>query len=132
MPASGWKSVTLREEILEKLTDIYKKDQRRPRNQKFSAWFEDKMIQFTEYDENLERYGKFLDYQGAIDNRITVYDYKLDKDVTLYVDPKSKKLRCKHHNKTDCMHVGFAFAVPEVYNTLVKRGFKPPQEKGNF
>jgi hypothetical protein len=37
-------------------------------------------------------------------------------------------LYCEQHLSTECPHVGFCLALPEVYKVLIRKGFTPSSE----
>jgi hypothetical protein len=125
----GWLTLSIKEETVSRLAAIWEHDTRRPDNQKFTAYINNMLSEFIEYNEKLHRYGAFLEYLDARDNRINLYDNLHNKSVTVYVDSREKRLRCDtHDNRSDCLHTGFCFAIPEIYKILIERGFRPPKK----
>ena len=44
-----------------------------------------------------------------------IKDNKMNKLVTIYINSKRKELQYDFCNKTDCLHIGLCFSVPEIY-----------------
>lgn len=126
MPKKGWKTFSIRNERLEKLTQIYEEDKKRPSNQEFGGWFDEFLAQYCEYVDSLKTYGPFLEFWNAEGNTINLYDHKLKEPVPVYLDGPDKCLKCSKCKTQNCIHIGFCFAIPEVYKVLIKHGFKEP------
>ncbi len=43
------------------------------------------------------------------------------------IEVHEKSLYSREDEESVCVHVGFCFAIPEVYKILNERGFKPPK-----
>lgn len=126
MPKKGWKTFSIRNERLEQMIQIYEEDKRRPSNQEFGGWFDEFLNQYCEYIEALKTYGPFLEFWNAEGNIITLYDHKLKEPIPVYLDGPDKVLKCSKCKRTDCLHIGYCFAIPEVYKVLIQNGFKEP------
>jgi hypothetical protein len=125
--ANGWTAISIREEIKSRLEEIYKRDRKRPQNQKFSAWFDNMLEGLVDYDEKLERYGALLETESLSDHSIILMDKMIGKHVFIVVDPlrKDKPLYCEKDLSTDCIHVGYCMALPELYKLLIDHGLRP-------
>ncbi|MGI9011088.1 MAG: hypothetical protein ACR2F1_07870 [Nitrososphaeraceae archaeon] len=121
----GWIPVSVREGLIKKLEQIYQNDNKRPKNQKFTSWFDNMLTNYTSYYDKLEGNARFMEFVGAFDNNITIYDYKENSTVTLFINSENNELQCEKHKTNDCLHVGFCYAIPQVYVVLIEKGFKP-------
>ena len=119
--------MNVRREVKKKLLQIYTKDDKRPQNQKFNAYLDNILTEMVKHQEKLEEYGHFLQFIEARDNWINILDHRLGKSAVIFIDSKNKQLHCEFDNEIDCLHVGFCFAVPKVYDKLVEHGFRPPR-----
>jgi hypothetical protein len=128
MPKPGWKTVSLREETLKKLRDMYETDVGRPRSQKLTAYIDELLGRILAREKRMRLHGFFMKFEGAGENHMTIFDNMKRKSVTIWIDSKEKVLRCKEDNSTICMHVGFCYAIDEVLHTLINKGFKLPKE----
>jgi hypothetical protein len=78
-------------------------------------------------NEFLERYAPYLSVDGFNDNVIRLVDSNPKyKKTFIEVEVKNHQLFCQAHNKTDCVHCHFVWAIPEVANLNLK---KPPEPK---
>ena len=126
MPRKGWRTFSIRNERLEQLTDIYQHDTKRPSNQEFGGWFDELLLQLYDNVKTLREYGPFLEFWNAEDNMINIFDHKLQEPVSIFLDGPNKCLKCSKCKRQECLHIGFCFAIPEVYKVLIKHGFKTP------
>ena len=121
-----WDTLQVRSALKAKLHRIYGHDQRKPENQKFNAYFDNLLQDLIEYREMLSKYGPFIEYRGNDEYRIFLFDSRLQQPVDILVDKEKKRLTCQSCKGTtdNCVHIGFCYAVPEVYVMLVKSGFR--------
>lgn len=127
MPKPGWRTISLRLERLDQLNQIYYDDRKRPANQEFGGWFDNLLLKYVEFNNDLKRYGPFLEFKDADRNMINLYDHQKNKPVTVFIDGAKKKLHCDIDKDNNCIHVGFCFAIPEVFKVLIDNGFKEPR-----
>lgn len=129
MPLSnGWTNITIRAELKQKLEQLFESEKSRYRKgSTFTAYVNGLLWEFIENDEHLRRYGPFLKWIGPHDNLLLLYDNALER--TVEVEVREKELYCREDKENDCVHVGFCFAIPEVYRIISERGFKPPKVK---
>ena len=126
MPQRGnWKTIQIRADIKEKFMQAHEADKNRPENLSFSAYMDNIFRNLVNYRDNLEKYGPLIEVDGIHGNRISLYDHKINKNVTIFINIKTNKLDCEFHNNSDCLHIGFVLAQPEIYNRLIENGFKP-------
>jgi hypothetical protein len=127
----GWLTVQVREEVKNNLLELYNKDKKRPSNQKFTAYLDLMLKNTIEFTKQITEYGAFLEFISAIDNHIAVKDNTINRLITIYINSKRKELQCDFCEKNDCLHIGFCFAVPEIYKVLIENGFRPKRKKIN-
>jgi hypothetical protein len=119
MPRGGWRIIQLREEYDAKLKNIFqrKRHQLLDRNIiSYTGFVNDLIWHVIEADELLLRGAPFLSVVSMEADGVTLRDAKLDRIVQVKV--KKGKLVCELDNSTDCIHVGFAYAIPEVYHVM--------------
>lgn len=56
---------------------------------------------------------------GFVDDAVILKDIRKDGKL-IEVQIRNKGLNCLHDNRSDCIHVGFALALPEVRKILNK------------
>jgi len=125
----GWLTVQIREQVKNSLLEIYNQDRKRPENQSFTAYLDQLLKDTISFNKQVTEYGPFLEFSSAIDNHIAIKDNTMDRLVTVYINADKKELQCDFCNKTNCLHVGFCFVIPEVYSVLIDLGFRPRKPK---
>jgi hypothetical protein len=128
LPYRGFKTITIKENLHDNLESLWKEDKKKPADQSFSSYVSNMLASTIEYYTDMRRYGPFLELKYSDESMISLYDYRINEPVTVHLDTKRKVLRCDKDKRTDCLHVGFCFAIPEVFRVLVQHGFK----KRNF
>jgi hypothetical protein len=72
-----------------------------------------------ERDRFLQSYAPFLSKVGYQDNILFIRDAKLAKTAEIYL--KDRALYCGLCESKDCMHIHYAFALPEVVKMFLKK-----------
>ena len=127
MPAKGWKSLTITEELYNRLYQRWK-EENKPLIP-FTPWASQYILENLEEDELLRRYAPSLQFIGTHGDTIDIADHFINRIVEVQVVPEGKFLYCRHCGRDDCLHVGFCFAIREVNKILVEKGFKQPRVK---
>lgn len=124
----GWTPISVTDDLATDLESMWKEDRKRPKNQKFSPWVNNLLLKYVEFNKELKEYGPFLEFIEANDNEIFIADHRPKKlNTTVYIKDDKKELQCIVDKSIDCIHVGFCFAIPEVYKVLIEHGFKEPK-----
>ena len=79
----------------------------------------DLILEQIEADENLSLTAPFMEKIGLEGNSIMIKDNKIGRIVEIQVH--GKDLICMLDEKKDCVHVGYAYAIPEVYRLMSER-----------
>jgi hypothetical protein len=124
----GWIPISVKEGIVQKLEERYHKDRKRPKNQKFTPYVENLLLEIIEYEEALNEYGYIFSLENVTDDHIILMDNFIGKHVFVYFH--DSHLYCEEHEDVQCDHVGFCYALPDVYKTLIARGLRPKRLKG--
>jgi hypothetical protein len=121
MPKEGFSVVTITQDAYDKAHAKYvqKIKAKEVEGKSFSRYVNDIIMERIEADDNLALQAPFMQKVGLQDNSIMVKDNKLGRIVEVQVH--GKDLICMFDEKKDCVHVGFAMAVPEVYRILSER-----------
>ncbi len=85
----------------------------------FSRFINDLIVDRIEADESLSFMAPFMEKALLKDNSIMIKDNKLQRLVEVQI--RGKELICFQCKKNDCVHVGFSFAIPEVYRVMKSR-----------
>ena len=120
--------LNLYDNVANRLQELLEQDMRhkaKAKSESYDSFVNEFIWYHIEEQDVLRRYGPFLTWMGVYDNIFSVYDNKLRKTVEIQV--VDKELHCREDDTTNCVHIGFCYAVPEVYKKLMEIGFKPLQ-----
>ena len=122
MPKEGFSVITITEQAYEKARSMYgQKVKSGVENKSFSRYVNDLIVDRIEADENLSFMAPFMQKAFLQGNSIMIKDNKIGRIAEVQVHVK--ELVCLYCKKNDCVHVGFAYAIPEVYRVMsVQRG----------
>ncbi|MDE1863316.1 MAG: hypothetical protein KGI33_10440 [Thaumarchaeota archaeon] len=125
MPKEGFKSITVSEEVYNRFHDVYKKNKQdlamRGINS-FAGYITFMMEDLMQKDETFARYAPKLEKISADDNRVVVKDNIKNRIAEVAV--QNGELYCLLCEEKDCVHIGFVFSLPEVYEVLNVKGIK--------
>ena len=128
MTKPGWKTVLLREEIVSRLEKLREQKQEgRPRKIALGAFIEDLVWPVLESDGMLRKYGPFLEEFAIEEDKIFIRDNRLGELVELTL--RDNALYCGRDRSDNCVHIGFAWAIPKVYRFMDAHGSKMPRLK---
>ena len=120
MPKEGFSVVTITQAAHDKARQRYNQKVKSEKITKsFSKYVNDLIIEQVEADENLALSAPFMEKIGLEGNSIMVKDNKIGRIVEVQVH--GKDLICMLDERKDCIHVGFAYAIPEVYRLMSER-----------
>ena len=118
----GQRSLTLTEEIYQSLRQTFEK-----RKVKIVTRYD--AVTFTEYANRLVQRGLALENADGrfeilqkVENTVTVRDYYKGKDFDVVL--KSGRVFCLSDKESDCDHVGFVLADPEIIKRAKDMGVK--------
>jgi|SRR5579875_1296438 len=118
MPKEGYSVVTITVEAHQKAHSFYLRQVKSGKldGKSFSRYVNDLIMDRIEADEALSRVAPFMQKVGLQDSSILLRDNKLGRMVEVQI--KGKELICFQCQKNDCVHVGFSYAIPEVYRVM--------------
>jgi hypothetical protein len=121
MPKEGFSVVTITQDAYDKAHARYaqKLKSKEIEGKSFSRYVNDIIVERIEADENLALQAPFMQKIGMQDNSIMIKDNKLGRIVEVQV--RGKDLICMLDEKKDCVHVGYAYAIPDVYRIMSER-----------
>ena len=121
MPKEGFSVVTITQDAYEKAHARYaqKLKSKELERKSFSRYVNDIIVERIEADENLALQAPLLQKVGMQDNSIMIKDNKLGRIAEVQV--RGKDIFCMLDEKKDCVHVGYACAIPEVYRIMSER-----------
>jgi len=126
MPAKGYASITVTEAIYKKLKETYGKETSHEKVKlSLSKWTEKYLWDVIEENEAWRGNMPFLQEEEITEQGIFIRDNRLNRLVQLSV--KEGDLFCDLDQASNCVHIGFAWSIPQVYRVMKKHGRKPPQ-----
>lgn len=118
LPQKGQKTVTVSGKVLSKLEGIYKLEKVKRPNLSFASFISESALIELER-RNILREAQQISIIGFGDDSVILKDVrKIDRFIEVQI--RDRKLKCISDNKFDCIHVGFALALPEVRRALNK------------
>ena len=122
MPKPGFKTITVKEHIFNKYHELYKKakkERRLKENMSFSGFVTSMMQETMAKYEAFTRHAPFLEKIAIEQDRVIIKDNKRDRIAEVMV--RNGELQCLLDEKTDCIHIGFVYSLPEIYTVLEKK-----------
>ncbi len=120
MPKEGFSVITITEEVHNKAKQRYAQKLKAGQVEKsFSRYINDLIMENIEADVSFSLQAPFMQKIGLQDNSIMIKDNKIGRIVEVQVH--GKDLTCMYDERKDCVHVGYAYAIPEVYRVIAER-----------
>jgi hypothetical protein len=124
-----WRTFKLRVECAEEISKLYEEHKQELAKQgvyTFNGFINHLLWQVIEADKILRSRAPYMSLVGFTDNGVVIEDKKLGRIVEVRAAPGGD-LVCELDQRNDCAHVGFAYAIPEVYSAMLARGKRPPK-----
>lgn len=118
MPQPGQKTVTVSGKALTQLEDNYKVEKAKQPNLSFATFISESALIELERRKIL-REAQFISLIGFGDDAVILKDVRKDGRL-IEVQIRNRCLKCLQDSSSDCIHVGFALALPEVRKALNK------------
>jgi hypothetical protein len=125
MPKAGFKSITVSETVYNKFHDVYKKnkeDLAMKGINSFAGYITFMMEDLMQKDETFARYAPKLEKISVDENRVVIKDNIKNRIAEVAI--QNGELYCMFCEEKDCVHVGFVFSLPDVYEVLNARGIR--------
>ncbi len=128
MPKPGFKSITVSESVYDKFYDVYEKSKDELSMKGVNSFagyitymLEENMLK----DKTFARYAPKLEKISVDDDRVILKDNIKNRIAEVAI--QRGELFCQLCNEKDCVHIGFVFSLPDVYEVLNSRGIKHPK-----
>jgi hypothetical protein len=121
MPEKGFLTVTFKQSVLKTVNDERQKEKK----DVDLAPFLYELIDEALTQRKLIREWAPLQFINAEGSSVYIKDRVKGSMVELVV--KDGDLFCTEDHSKDCSHIGFAWAIPAVYDVMRARGRKPPK-----
>lgn len=128
MPKEGFKSITVSEEVYDRFYQVYSKgkgDLSKKGVNSFAGYITYMLEEVMQKDKTFARYAPKLEKIAVDDDRVILKDNIKNRIVEISF-PKGEPY-CLLCEEKSCVHVGFAFSLPDVYEVLNRRGIKSPR-----
>jgi hypothetical protein len=120
----------LKDDLADKIKDRLKKDHAEDfKPPELSTYVQNILWEIIESDELIKRIGPYLEKLAIYEDTILIRDNRRKVDRTIEVKLKDNELYCTYDESFECVHIGFAWALPEVYKALNLKGMKMPNIK---
>lgn len=128
MPKEGFKSITVSETVYNRFNDAYVNSKENLTGQGIrslsgyiSYMLEERMME----NEVMALHAPRMKKISVVDDHIVLLDSKLNRIAEVSI--QNGALYCQLCEDSKCIHVGFAYALPEVYKALSEHGIKGPE-----
>lgn len=128
MPKAGFKSITVSESVYERFYEVYdssRDDLALKGVRSFSGYVTYMLEEMMAKDRTFARYAPMLEKISVDEDRVILKDN--DKNRIAEVAVQRGELFCQLCEKKDCIHIGFVFSLPDVYEVLSARGIRNPR-----
>ncbi len=128
MPKEGFKSITVSEIVYDKFFDVYQKNKQdlvMKGVNSFSGYVTYMLEEMMQKDKTFARYAPKIEKISVDGDRVILKDNI--KNRIAEVAMQRGELFCQLCEDKNCVHVGFAWAMPEVYELLNAKGIKRPK-----
>lgn len=120
MPKPGQKTVTLSGTRLTKLEKKFEAEKSKRPSLTFTGFITEAALMELER-QNLLREAQFISFIGENDGIVALKDFR-QKEKLVEVQVKENEVICLNVEcKPNCIHIGFALALPEVRKRLKKK-----------
>lgn len=118
MPQKGQKTITISGKTLQKLEQKYHLQLAKQPSLSFASFIAESAIIELERRQILNK-AQLISLVGFGEDIVILKDVKKENRL-IEVQIRDKRLKCITEDKFDCIHVGFALALPEVRKALDK------------
>lgn len=128
MPKPGFKSITVSEYVYNKFFKVYEKrrnDLELKGITSFSGYLTSMMEETMIKHEAFAKQAPFMEKISIDIDRVLLKDNKKNRIVEVIL--KNGELRCLVDEKTDCIHIGFVYSLPEIYMIMNNKGIRIPK-----
>lgn len=128
MPKEGFKSITVTELVYKNFYDVYsenKADLAMKGVNSFSGYVTYLLEEMMQKDKTFARHAPKLEKISVDNDRVILKDNIKDRIAEITI--QKGELFCQLCEESDCVHIGFVFSLPDVYEVLDARGIKNPR-----
>ncbi len=119
MPKAGFKSITVSDTIYDQFFDVYQKSKSELSMKgvnSFSGYVTFMLEEMLSKDKTFARYAPKFEKISVDDDRVILKDNIKNRIAEITIT--NGELHCCLCDEKDCVHVGFVFSLPEVYEMI--------------
>lgn len=128
MPKVGFKSITVSENVYDKFYEVYYKNKQELAMKgvnSFSGYVTYMLEEMMQKDKTFARYAPKLEKISVDDDRVIIKDNIKNRIAEVAI--QRGELFCLLCEEKDCVHIGYVFSLPDVYEVLNSKGIKHPK-----
>ncbi len=127
MPKEGFRSITVSDYIYDRFQDAYNENKTALVNKgvrSLSGYVSYMLEEAMNRNETFARYAPKIESISVEDDRVILKDNIKNRIVEIVF--QNGELHCFLCDSKDCMHVGYVFSMPDVYEALDAKGVRRP------
>lgn len=128
MPKAGFKSITVSEDVYDKFYDVFEKNKPELTMKginSFSGYVTYMLEQTMQKDKTFARYAPKIEKISVDEDRVILKDNIKNRIAEVAI--QRGELFCQLCEEKDCVHIGYVFSLPDVYEILNVKGIKHPK-----
>jgi len=125
MPKPGFKSITISEVVYDKFNQVYQKNRDELTMKgvnSFAGYVTYLLEDVMKKDKTFARYAPKLEKISVDSDRIILKDNIKNRIAEVTI--QNNELYCLLCEEKACVHIGYVFALPDVYEVLNSKGIK--------
>ena len=125
MPKPGFKSITISEAVYDKFNQVYQKNKGELTMKgvnSFAGYVTYLLEDVMKKDRTFARYAPKLEKVSVDADRIILKDNIKNRIAEVAI--QNNELYCQLCEEKDCVHIGYVFGLPDVYEVLNSKGIK--------
>lgn len=125
MPKTGFKSITLSDVVYDRFFEAYQtnKDQLAMQGvNSFAGYVASKLGEMMERDKAFARYAPRIEEISVDGDRVILKDNIKDRIAEIII--RNGEPYCQLCEAKDCVHVGYVFSIPTIYDALSAKGIR--------
>ena len=128
MPKAGFKSITVSETVYDKFHEVYfasQQDLAMKGVNSFAGYVTYMLEEMMSKDKTFAKYMPKIQKISVDDDRIILRDNIKNRIAEISIN--KHELFCHLCDEKDCVHIGFAFSIPEIYEILTDKKIGIPK-----
>ena len=125
MPKPGFKSITISEAVYDKFNQTYQKNKDELTMKgvnSFAGYVTYLLEDVMKKDKTFARYAPKLEKVSVDSDRIILKDNIKNRIAEVAI--QNNELYCQLCEEKDCVHIGYVFGLPDVYEVLNSKGIR--------